>query len=147
LNCIIEVLAFCCGLEAADSTLRLDNHERKLRWKRWKGDSPFIECNDLPRSLAFFRILNTITSSVLLNDPSTPQGFAYDFLVNEDPAAVDPCTYPTVEQRYASVAFYQATNGAEWKDSSGWLSASSECEWYGVTCDGDGSLPELLLCK
>lgn len=32
-------------------------------------------------------------------------------------------------------ALYTATNGAAWLDSTGWLSGTDGCTWFGVTCD------------
>jgi DNA-binding SARP family transcriptional activator/Leucine-rich repeat (LRR) protein len=42
------------------------------------------------------------------------------------------------------VTLYNATGGADWKDSSGWLSDSTPCDWFGVTCGG-GAVVELSL--
>lgn len=42
------------------------------------------------------------------------------------------------QERDALIALYNATNGAGWTNSSGWLgTAGSECSWYGVVCQGD----------
>lgn len=40
------------------------------------------------------------------------------------------------------VALYDATNGPEWKESTGWLANTTPCSWKGVTCDG-GSVTRL----
>jgi hypothetical protein len=104
-------------------------------------------CNAQSRREAFFNILEDITSPSLLNNSSTPQGFAYEFLVSGDPAFVDPCSNATVEQRYAMVVLYNSTNGKDWTNSAGWLTAEQECNWYGVTCNDDDLVTELLLCK
>lgn len=109
--------------------------------------SPFTVCNSKSRSDAFFSILQVVTSPFLLNDPDTPQGFAYEFLVSGDPAVVDPCTYPTVEQRYAAVALSRSTNGQDWTNPTGWLTAANECEWFGVRCNGNDLVTGLFLCK
>jgi hypothetical protein len=109
--------------------------------------SPFTVCNALPRGAAFLRILTEITALPLLTNPATPQGFAYRFLVSQDPAAVDPCTYATVEQRYAAIVLFRSTNGQGWTNPTGWLSAGNECNWFGVRCDGNGLVTGLLLCK
>lgn len=83
----------------------------------------------------FFDLLSPTTDRVLLRDPTTPQGMAYDWMLNQDPVfAVDPCYYPTTEQRYGLLTLYFATNGAQWTNSSGWLGGSSECTWAGVVC-------------
>lgn len=40
---------------------------------------------------------------------------------------------PTVECQ-ALVTFYEATNGPNWLDDSGWLQTTTPCSWLGVTC-------------
>ncbi len=37
----------------------------------------------------------------------------------------------------ALVALYNATTGASWTNSTGWLATDTPCSWYGVTCDTD----------
>jgi DNA-binding SARP family transcriptional activator len=44
----------------------------------------------------------------------------------------------------ALATLYNETGGADWKDSSGWLSDSTPCSWFGVTCDR-GQVAELNL--
>lgn len=34
----------------------------------------------------------------------------------------------------ALVELYEATNGANWTNTAGWLDGASPCSWYGVTC-------------
>ena len=42
-------------------------------------------------------------------------------------------------ERDALIALYNSTSGANWTENSGWLGAAgTECDWYGVYCDGDG---------
>ena len=44
---------------------------------------------------------------------------------------------PTIE-REALIAFYNSTDGDNWRFNTGWNSAlGTECTWYGVTCSGD----------
>ena len=75
-----------------------------------------------------------ITEGPILTNPALPQGRAYRWLLNEDPKAADPCEYPTIVQRYVLATFYYSTFGDLWTANDGWLSASSECEWLGITC-------------
>lgn len=43
-------------------------------------------------------------------------------------------------ERNALIAFFEAAEGANWTDSTGWLGApGTECEWFGLTCSEDGS--------
>ena len=90
--------------------------------------------------------LSKITPESLLTNPSTPQGKAYLFMVN-DPLQPDVCTYPTLNQRYAMATIYYSTNGAGWADDTGWLSALNECTWLGITCDGGTEVTRLELGK
>jgi len=42
------------------------------------------------------------------------------------------------EERAALIALYNATDGANWNDNSGWQLATldTECTWTGITCAG-----------
>jgi Leucine-rich repeat (LRR) protein len=54
-------------------------------------------------------------------------------------AAIEP------SERNALIAFYNATNGAAWTDSAGWLGApGTECSWAGVQCDDAQTYVESL---
>ena len=45
------------------------------------------------------------------------------------------------------VALYHATGGANWTDSTNWLSDAHIREWYGVATDADGRVIELNLAE
>ena len=97
-----------------------------------------------------FNLLKTITPSDTLLDPTTPQGMAYKYLVSDDQALLDPCSYSTIEQRFGLTTFYFATKGEGWSDNSGWLGDDNECTWFGVDCgNSDNSIyaTRLLLRK
>lgn len=40
-------------------------------------------------------------------------------------------------ERDALIAFYNSTNGANWKNKTGWLGTENECTWFGIACNGD----------
>ncbi|MCK5354233.1 MAG: hypothetical protein KAJ63_03880, partial [Methyloprofundus sp.] len=41
----------------------------------------------------------------------------------------------TAEERDALIALYEATDGASWKQNTGWLGEEgTECEWFGIDC-------------
>ncbi|MCP4488133.1 MAG: hypothetical protein GY820_12555, partial [Gammaproteobacteria bacterium] len=43
-------------------------------------------------------------------------------------------------ERNALTGLYSSTNGPGWDDSTGWNgSPGTECQWYGVTCDSQGT--------
>ena len=53
-------------------------------------------------------------------------------------------TKPHQNERAVLEAFYLSTDGDNWKEASGWLSAQSVCSWFGVTCVA-GSVSKLEL--
>ena len=55
-----------------------------------------------------------------------------------------PLESPTL-QRESLIALYDATNGDNWDDNTGWLSDSDECNWFGVGCTSGGIVTELEL--
>jgi len=111
--------------------------------------SPIGDClGGGTREEYIFDLLVQVTPAALLNDPSTPQGKAFDFLANDDPHLSDPCSSSTIEQRYGLVTLYYATNGDRWVSKDGWLGGNQECQWEGVSCtEAPGIVSRLLLCK
>ncbi|CAB9516783.1 leucine Rich Repeat [Seminavis robusta] len=106
----------------------------------------FPECEDMARSEALLMAIAPITmDETVLTDPNTPQAQAYVWMLQEDPAQIDPCTYPTPGQRYILATFYFATRGNSWDASNGWLSEDGECIWLGINCNGSGGVTRLEL--
>ncbi len=83
-----------------------------------------------------FDLLVSVTDAALLNDPSTPQGMAFDYLANDDPSLSDPCASSTIEQRYGLTTLYYALGGEGWQEMQGWLGEDQECLWFGIHCVG-----------
>ena len=110
---------------------------------------PTDNCNEQVRADALFDVLSLISSPEDLSDETTPQGFAYNWLIT-DPAVTDYCVLeptPVIVQRYVTVVFFASTGGDNWIRRDGWLSALDECEWFGITCNSDGRLSGLSLGK
>lgn len=108
-------------------------------------EGPTANClSGTSREEYLFGVLSQITDPSLLNDSQAPQGKAFEWIVNEDPLDFDPCTYPTIEQRYGLAVFFYATEGVSWITNSLWLSAANECTWFGVTCGDDDIRVERL---
>ena len=57
---------------------------------------------------------------------------------------IRPGPSPASEQD-ALVALYNATDGANWRDSTNWLSDQPIAFWYGVTTDDSGHVIQLKL--
>ena len=95
-----------------------------------------LPCAGLDRRAALLALLSPITMETTLLDTTTPQGMAFFWLEMTD-TSNDPCSYPTVQQRYALATFYYATVGPSWTNNVGWLSALEECQWPQVTCEGN----------
>ena len=60
---------------------------------------------------------------------------------------VPPTAVPTISDREALVALYNATDGPNWKDSTNWISDEPLDEWYGVATDDNGRVSELILWR
>jgi len=81
-------------------------------------------------------------------DPNSPQSKAAEWIINEDPLNVNPCTFSGLAQRYAMVVFYFALDGDDWIYNEGWLGGTSMCVgWQKVSCDRDGLVSSLLLSR
>jgi hypothetical protein len=66
------------------------------------------------------------------SDPTEPpQVRAMSWLLYEDPRDNEDF----LVARYALVAFYFATSGDSWRQSTNWLTSAHTCDWYGMTCD------------
>ena len=87
-----------------------------------------------------------IVSMSDLADSFTPQGKALDWIVSLDEMHLCPGDDRLI-QRYAAVVLYFSTRGEEWNDSTSWLSANSECEWAGLTCNMIGEVTAVKLGK
>ena len=60
---------------------------------------------------------------------------------------VPPTATPTISDREALVALYNATDGPNWRDSTNWLSDEPLDEWHGVKTDDNGRVIELILWR
>lgn len=92
------------------------------------------------RSLAFAKIFMSITmdGGRALNDTSSPEFLAYNWIVNQDVSKLDPSDLSTknqmrIVQRYGLSTLYFNSAKTSWANESKWLSMN-ECAWFGVTC-------------
>ena len=80
-------------------------------------------------------LLSMITDPTILANATSPQSMALNWITLDDPLQIDPCVYPTVQQRYGLATLYYATDGAGWVSNEGWIGALPECQWFGITCN------------
>ena len=75
-------------------------------------------------------------SGSALDDPTTPQYRAFNWLLNDDPAQLPlkETNDTTLMERYAAAVFYYSTGGDNWIDKHYFLSNRSLCEW--IAADG-----------
>jgi hypothetical protein len=59
---------------------------------------------------------------------------AASWLVHEDPLTQED----QILARFALTVIYLQTGGANWTNSTNWLSGKSVCDWYGVRCGDPG---------
>jgi hypothetical protein len=107
--------------------------------------TPVDGCSNVTRAETIAAQLMDITDIGLLSDVTSPQGQAFSWLVEVDTGLADPCTYPTILDRYALATLFFATGGSSWTTSTGWLTDEYECSWSGITCDG--TVTSIALCK
>jgi hypothetical protein len=113
--------------------------------------SPTFPPTSLPISTSELLItfINNITLSGrnLTMTGTTPEDAALQWMVDSDVAlwtipllTLDSTTSNSlnsrVSQRYALLTmWFQQTNQSKWIGTSGWLTDSDECNWFGITCE------------
>ena len=45
----------------------------------------------------------------------------------------------------ALAQLFDLTNGPNWTNNTGWLTDCDPCNWYGITCDGNGRVIDIIL--
>ena len=59
--------------------------------------------------------------------------------------SIRPSPTSAATDREALVALYNATDGANWRENTNWLSSAPLDDWYGVKTDSDGRVVEVSL--
>lgn len=96
---------------------------------------------DLEREDTIRAIVLELTDVATLDDPSSPQNAAYEWIVKTDmlsPVTIGAVTTEETEKvasRYSLAVFYYATNGDDWISATGWLDGNvDECNWEILSC-------------
>jgi hypothetical protein len=53
--------------------------------------------------------------------------------------------FESIQSRIVLVILYFSWSGSNWINQSGWLSNKTVCEWYGVGCDSQSNVVQLVL--
>jgi Leucine-rich repeat (LRR) protein len=90
-----------------------------------------VTLNNIETSVAYYFKMKTISLPHINNDNRVDSNFS----------AMIPISilsnFPQNE-RDALIAFYDATNGLNWINQTGWMgTAGSECSWFGIVCNSD----------
>lgn len=126
-----------------------------------------LTCNGITeeeRIQQILALLDEVANPDDIRDVSTPQGKATTWIIEQDmfnacPDAID-CTFI---QRWSLAVIYFSTNGDDWFECSAnpnasdpcgtvrpfrgkerFLSAGTECDWAGITCNIQGCVTEIV---
>ena len=90
------------------------------------------DCNGLPCGVSRNNIEQGADAVLSINTTRFQVANKRDSVVA--PSKATPTQSSQIERK-ALIALYNSTNGANWKDNTGWLGAAgTECNWYGIAC-------------
>ncbi|MXY97193.1 MAG: hypothetical protein F4Z29_05475 [Gemmatimonadetes bacterium] len=97
----------------------------------------------LPEAITGLKLSELLLQNTLVCAPTTER--FEEWLESIEFKQVASCGEPTVKttDREALVAFYYATGGPGWKNSTNWLSDKPLRDWHEVTTDENGRVTEL----
>ena len=78
--------------------------------------------------------------------PDSPRKKAIHWLANIDAQNLSVGD-PKLVQRYVMVLLYYSLNGDDWTIENWLYPDTSECEWKGISCSGDGEIMSIILRK
>ncbi len=102
-------------------------------------------------------IIRTEADLILLEDPSSPQSFALQWLSTDPISLVDNVATNIILERYALAVLYFSTDGPNWSlQGLEYMSESNTCDWnnglllndenaIGIYCNGTSSVQYILL--
>ncbi|CAJ1951730.1 unnamed protein product [Cylindrotheca closterium] len=89
------------------------------------------------RSRDILSILTPLSEEDSLLIGNTLQFQARMWVDEMDPAIICASDADRIMQRYrAALVYYSLGGDSSWTTSTGWLTGSNECEWFGLECDG-----------
>ena len=119
-----------CGFESIDPNLENMDAETRERY------------NDLVVTLVP-SLVPGYSEPIKAADYCSAAHLAVVWLANDDMDSKYPQN--VLENRFLLAFLYVDWEGYSWKNTTGWLTDSSECDWYGISCGVDRSMDELDL--
>jgi hypothetical protein len=101
-----------------------------------------VDDSDTERVTLFNDYLSTVVvDPAALSDETSAEYLSLRYMANNDPAMLDPNdtseeNLMRINQRYALLTLYFASEEDQWVSGENWLN-EDECSWFGVTCGGD----------
>jgi hypothetical protein len=89
----------------------------------------------------------TLTNQTIVSNGTSPESKALAWMIlndttldTNDLSGMDAMSTSTIgfniRQRFPLLAmWFHQTETVKWVDTDGWLKASNECDWYGITCE------------
>jgi hypothetical protein len=167
LPCILAILLALVG--AALSLLVMGYFELGTGNNGEREDIHPIEDFQRMEDIEAFLVTNQISTSISLGTSysESPQARAAAWLAWEDPLRIDIPPYGTSDEdaypflsRYVLALLYFSTDGANWNSPFGFLSERPVCQWqdvitsdsgeptlYGVICEDEGMISDIILSK
>lgn len=102
-----------------------------------------------PTPVPRFEYLSALLTPISPNIgwPLSDQETAMIWMISRDPSDWSQQTDAQLIERYIIVLIYFATEGDLWDTNFEWLSGLTVCDWYGVVCNVDGFVSDLVLGK
>ena len=110
--------------------------------------SPSTTFQKNPREEAIELALRTLSNNESLEDPSSPQSKAIDWLVQDELEHGNGWDEVELTQRYVLAVLYHSTGGENWSKAASWVfQTSSVCLWRSsaIRCNESGEITSLYL--
>ncbi len=102
-----------------------------------QSEQSFYDCGATGEDIKNLLLSANVSGSDSMNDENSPQGKALYWLTCQD--SINPPLQPGIDdaqiiQRYILAVFYYSFKGDGWRNNSGWMGGSNECDWHKVEC-------------
>lgn len=131
--CVLFIVGFGLMVESAKLLSYADNFRLQTTvGKDGDADGQNLAKSSPERTLGIMQILKEVSTGAVEKEGSA-QHRAFRWITDKDPLRLPVPTSSSDKlrflQRYALATLYYATNGEQWTQQYGFLTAVSECEW------------------